>query len=154
MSQFCIAYSQRSRWEFFYSVVCSLIFFLCLFVPSAFAGKLDSDIKQGADEVIHGCLPLMHHDTDEFSACVDALLTKKDLPLRTQLGISYAGLVGCLSANRMATEHSEICSRTYLNLHDRLKRRVAISDQGMCVYVMGHCASRVALIQAMRAVKP
>jgi hypothetical protein len=96
------------------------------------------------------CLHEMHHDTDEFSACVDArLLSAAGKPLE-QLGTAYLGLVGCVSAARIATLHSDVCAQAYLARVDPLRKRFKLSDPDLCPTVAGDCRSRLAQIEALR----
>lgn len=106
------------------------------------------DAAQGA---LHQCLALMHHDTDEFSACVDARLAAARAMPAAALGASYVGAVGCVSAGRMGTLHSDSCSQRYLHETAALQRRLRVSDEALCPLVPGDCRSRNARIAALRA---
>ena len=115
---------------------------------------LDPAQRRALNEVVQqtsqACLHEMHHDTDEFSACVDArLLSAAGKPLE-QLGTAYLGLVGCVSAARIATLHSEECARGYLARVDALRKRLKLSDQELCPTVAGDCRGRLAQIEALR----
>jgi len=110
--------------------------------------------QSSAAQARQSCLKEMHHDTDEFVACVDRLLAEhKDGPAQ-QLGLAYLGLVGCLSATRMATLHSDICTRSYLQLTDGWIKRLKAKDAELCPLVPGDCSTRLAQIRALRTSRP
>jgi hypothetical protein len=67
-----------------------------------------------------------------------------------QLGTAYLGLVGCVSAARIATLHSDVCAQAYLARVDPLRKRFKLSDQDLCPTVAGDCRSRLAQIEALR----
>ncbi|WP_457329335.1 hypothetical protein [Rhizobacter sp. P5_C2] len=118
------------------------------------AWALDAGQRRALNEAVQqtsqACLHEMHHDTDEFSACVDArLLSAAGKPVE-QLGTAYLGLVGCVSAARIATLHSDECARGYLARVDALRKRFKLSDQDLCPTVAGDCRSRLAQIDALR----
>lgn len=107
-------------------------------------------LNEAVQQTSQACLHEMHHDTDEFSACVDArLLSAAGKPVE-QLGTAYLGLVGCVSAARIATLHSDACARGYLARVDALRKRFKLSDQDLCPTVAGDCRSRLAQIDALR----
>jgi hypothetical protein len=107
-------------------------------------------LNEAVQQTSQACLHEMHHDTDEFSACVDArLLSAAGKPLE-QLGTAYLGLVGCVSAARIATLHSDVCAQAYLARVDPLRKRFKLSDQDLCPTVAGDCRSRLAQIEALR----
>ncbi|NKI92289.1 hypothetical protein [Rhizobacter sp. SG703] len=96
------------------------------------------------------CLHEMHHDTDEFSDCVDARLLRAAGKPAEQLGTAYLGLVGCVSAARIATLHSDTCARGYLARVDALRKPLKLSHEALCPTVAGDCRSRLAQIEALR----
>ncbi len=107
-------------------------------------------MSEAAQQASGECLHQMHHDTDEFSACVDARLKRSaDKPF-VQLGEAYLGLVGCLSAQRIATLHADICAQDYLVHVDRLRKPLRLGDKQLCPLVSGDCGSRIAQIVALR----
>ena len=118
------------------------------------AWALDQDqwkaLNVAAEQASHDCLHLMHHDTDEFSACVDTQFDRSAGKPATQLGVAYLGLVGCLSSVRIATLHADICTRSNLRRVDGLRKRLHVSDKELCPAVRGDCASRMAQIEAVR----
>jgi hypothetical protein len=67
-----------------------------------------------------------------------------------ELGTAYLGLVGCLSAGRIATLHADACARDYLARVDRLRAKLRLSDAELCPVVPGECSGRVAQIEALR----
>ena len=107
-------------------------------------------VQSSAEKARQTCLKEMHHDTDEFVACVDRLLAEhKGLP-EQQLGLAYLGLVGCMSAARMATLHSDVCTQSYLQVTDDLIKRLKAKDAELCQFVPGDCHTRLAQIRALR----
>lgn len=107
-------------------------------------------VTQAAQQASQECLHLMHHDTDEFSECVDARLVKSARQPEVSLGESYLGLVGCLAAARIATQNSHDCALSFLTQVDRLRKTLRVSDETLCPAVAGDCRSRVAQIVALR----
>jgi hypothetical protein len=116
----------------------------------------DQQLKsvQSAAHQAHGsCLKEMHHDTDEFVSCVDQMRANSGASSERRLGLSYLGLVGCMSAARISTLHSDVCSRKYLVLTDRLIKQLRAKDTELCNAVPGDCNIRLAQIKAMRSAK-
>jgi len=68
-----------------------------------------------------------------------------------RLGLAYMGLVGCLSAARIATLHSDVCSQDYLRLADRIRLKLNIKDTELCPIVAGDCPTRIAQLRVLRA---
>ena len=97
------------------------------------------------------CLKEMHHDTDEFVDCINGLLAQEKKSDDRRLGLAYMGLVGCLSAARMATLHSDVCSQDYLRLADRIRLKLNIKDTELCSIVVGNCPTRIAQVRVLRA---
>ena len=133
--------------------VAALALMLCG-LPAPPAWALDKAQWQVLNEAVQqtsqACLHEMHHDTDEFSACVDARLRGAAGKPMEQLGTAYLGLVGCLSAARIATLHSDECTRGYLARVEPLRKRFKLNDQALCPAVAGDCRSRLAQIEALR----
>jgi len=97
------------------------------------------------------CLKEMHHDTDEFVDCINGLLAQEKKSDDRRLGLAYMGLVGCLSAARIATLHSDVCSQDYLRLADRIRLKLNIKDTELCPIVAGDCPTRIAQLRVLRA---
>ena len=137
---------------------CRLVFFTLSagFLATGFspAWALDEVQRQAlhlaAKETGDKCLGKMHHDTDEFSECVDQELENSGKSPVKQLGQAYLGLVGCLSAGRIATLHAAECSVHYLRRADRLQKKLNVKDSELCATVAGNCPVRLAQIQALR----
>ena len=107
-------------------------------------------LQSAARQAQQVCLKEMHHDTDEFVACVDEMRISQKIPPEKHLGFAYLGLVGCLSAARISTLHSNVCSHDYLLITDRLIKQLHAKDIELCSAVPGDCTMRVAQIKAMR----
>ena len=128
----------------------TLAFMLCSLPAWALDKAQWQTLNEAVQQTSQACLHEMHHDTDEFSACVDArLLGAEGKPVQ-QLGTAYLGLVGCVSAARIATLHSDVCAKGYLARVDTLRKRLKLSDQDLCPTVAGDCRSRLAQIEALR----
>lgn len=110
-------------------------------------------VESAAQQGLKLCLKEMHHDTDEFVKCVNNLLVMQKMPQEKQLGFAYLGLVGCLSALRISTLHSDICSKDYLVLTDKLMREFQAKDLELCPMVAGNCSMRIAQIKSIRKEK-
>jgi len=125
---------------------------LCLVSAPTFAlspQQLDA-IESSASEARKICLKEMHHDTDEFVAYVDNLSTGSKVSVEKKLGYSYLGLIGCISANRISTLHSDICSKDYLVITDRLMKELKAKDHELCAAVAGDCTMRITQIKSLR----
>jgi len=107
-------------------------------------------LTDAVQQTSQACLHEMHHDTDEFSDCVDARLLRSAGKPAEQLGTAYLGLVGCVSAARIATLHSDTCARGYLARVDALRKPLKLSHEALCPTVAGDCRSRLAQIEALR----
>jgi hypothetical protein len=121
---------------------------------SALTAQQQQAAQSTAQQARQRCLKEMHHDTDEFVACVDQLLAEHNALPEQQLGLAYVGLVGCLSAARMATLHSDTCTRAYLQMTDSLIKRLKAKDAELCAWVPGDCAPRLAQIRLLRSSRP
>ncbi|KQU66178.1 MULTISPECIES: hypothetical protein [unclassified Rhizobacter] len=117
---------------------------------SAFDKARWDALNEAVQQTSQACLHQMHHDTDEFSACVDARLLRAEGKPVEQLGAAYLGLVGCVSAARIATLHSDVCARGYLARVDALRKPLKLSHEALCPTVAGDCRSRLAQIEALR----
>lgn len=138
----------RRRWSL--AGAAALALMLCSLPAWALDKAQWQILNLAAEQTAQACLHEMHHDTDEFSACVDArLLSAAGQPLQ-QLGTAYLGLVGCVSAARIATLHSDVCARAYLARVDTWRKRLKVTDQDLCPAVPGDCRSRLAQIEALR----
>lgn len=107
-------------------------------------------LTDAVQQTSQACLHEMHHDTDEFSDCVDARLLSAAGKPAEQLGTAYLGLVGCVSAARIATLHSDVCARGYLARVDALRKPLKLGHEALCPTVAGDCRSRLAQIEALR----
>lgn len=94
-------------------------------------------VRASASHARQVCLKEMHHDTDEFVECVDSMIQQASKSAERRLGIAYLGLVGCMSAARIATLHSDECSRSYLVLTDRTAKLLKAKDVELCSIVPG-----------------
>lgn len=143
----------RRRWNLARAAAGAVIGVLCS-LQALPAWALDAAQRRALNEAVQqtsqACLHEMHHDTDEFSACVDARLQSAAGKPVEQLGTAYLGLVGCVSAARIATLHSDVCAQAYLARVDPLRKRFKLSDQDLCPTVAGDCRSRLAQIDALR----
>jgi len=108
-------------------------------------------VQSAAQEARLLCLKAMHHDTDGFVICVDKMLSREGNTAEHQLGFAYLGLVGCLSAARISTLHSDFCSRDYLQLTDYIAKKLKAKDDEICPVVPGDCAMRLSQIKDMRS---
>jgi hypothetical protein len=116
----------------------------------ALTGQQLLTVQAAARQARDSCLKEMHHDTDEFLACVAEMLSKHQRSSEKQLGLAYLGLVGCMSAARISILHSDVCSRNYLVQADRLIKQLQAKDAELCSAVPGDCSMRLAQIKAMR----
>ena len=143
----------RRRWNLARAAAGAVVGVLCG-LQALPAWALDAAQRRALNEAVQqtsqACLHEMHHDTDEFSACVDARLQSAAGKPVEQLGTAYLGLVGCVSAARIATLHSDVCAQAYLARVDPLRKRFKLSDQDLCPTVAGDCRSRLAQIEALR----
>lgn len=143
----------RRRWSLARAAAAAVVALLCG-LQALPVWALDPAQRRALNEAVQqtsqACLHEMHHDTDEFSACVDARLQSAAGKPVEQLGTAYLGLVGCVSAARIATLHSDVCAQAYLARVDPLRKRFKLSDQDLCPTVAGDCRSRLAQIEALR----
>ena len=108
-------------------------------------------VQSAAQDARQLCLKAMHHDTDGFVICVDQMLARPGNSVEHQLGYAYMGLVGCLSAARISTLHSDICTRDYLQISDHLAKKLKVKDAQICPVIPGDCAIRLSQIKDMRS---
>jgi len=108
-------------------------------------------VQSAAQDARQLCLKAMHHDTDGFVICVDQMLARPGNSAEHQLGFAYLGFVGCMSAARMSTLHSDFCSRDYLQISDHLAKKLKAKDAEICPMVPGDCAMRLSQIKDMRS---
>jgi hypothetical protein len=108
-------------------------------------------VQSAAQDARLLCLKAMHHDTDGFVICVDKMLSRDGNTAEHQLGFAYLGLVGCMSAARISTLHSDFCSRDYLQLTDHIAKKLRIKDEEICPVVPGECSVRISQIRDMRS---
>ena len=128
--------------------------FLCASQPSiALTNSQKTIVQSAAQQASQLCLKEMHHDTDEFVDCVNNLIETHKIFDEKQLGYAYLGLVGCLSAMRISTLHSDICTSHYLAVTDKLMKKYKVKDEELCSSVPGNCSVRVAQIKSLRRKK-
>jgi len=108
-------------------------------------------VQFAAKDAMQLCLKAMHHDTDGFVICVDQMLARPENSVEHHLGFAYLGLVGCMSAARISTLHSDFCSRDYLQISDYLAKKLKAKDAEICPVVPGNCAIRLSQIKDMRS---
>ena len=143
----------RRRWSLARAAAAAVVALLCG-LQALPVWALDPAQRRALNEAVQqtsqACLHEMHHDTDEFSDCVDARLLRAAGKPAEQLGTAYLGLVGCVSAARIATLHSDTCARGYLARVDALRKPLKLSHEALCPTVAGDCRSRLAQIEALR----
>ena len=97
---------------------------------------------------------LLHHDAEDYVACIDHLLKAERKPSARRLGLEYFGWVGALNSARMSFPGADAAADRYLRLFRKTQRRLKIADQALCETVPGNCEQRLARMRQMEALPP
>ncbi len=139
---------------------CAFVLFLTVQFSAQAVGAPPQDavvsaiatITQAAQTAEKRCYSFIHHDTDEFVSCINAItLEVKGKSAKAQqqrLGISYFAWVGANNSARVSLPGSDVAVALYLPRFRKLQQQLAIKDEVLCTSVAGDCRTRLAQIVA------
>lgn len=110
-------------------------------------------IQQSADYAQQRCYEYMHDDANEYTSCLNALLSavkgKSSAAKQQRLGIAYFAWVGAANSARLSMPGAELAAQLYLPQFKALQKQLHISDEALCTTIAGDCKARLAQIAQM-----
>jgi len=116
------------------------------------APTLDT-VSASARDAQQQCHRLMHHDADEYEACIGMLIRAAGRNRAKRLGISYFGWVGAMNSARVGLPGAEAAAGRFLPIFRREQISLGISDDSLCTTVPGDCTVRLAQIRQAEAAR-
>lgn len=139
-----------------------LFFIFSTFILQALANFSDAQISQAvppsapllspkvetarisALETQTACMRFVQMNVFEFEECIGDRLHNKQLNTAERLGITYMGLVGAMSAQRMGSQGSHRMAWVYAHKTLKLQKKLGLQNKQLCDVVPGDCETRMA----------
>jgi hypothetical protein len=103
--------------------------------------------KKSAFAAQQACLRYVQMNIFEFDECIQERLNAKGLTIAERLGITYMGLVGALSGQRMGSQGSHMMAWEFAKKTQKIQKKLGLKDLDLCSIVPGDCQNRIARTQ-------
>jgi len=105
------------------------------------------EAKKSAFAAQQTCLRYVQMNVFEFDECIHERLNVKGLTMAERLGITYMGLVGALSGQRMGSQGSHMMTWEFAKKTQKMQKRLGLKDSDLCSIIPGDCQNRIARTQ-------
>lgn len=111
--------------------------------PSVLSAVIEG-ARKSATSAQHACMRYVQMNVFEFEECINDRLHVKGTSLVERLGITYMGLVGALSGQRMGSQGSNVMAWEFAKKTQKIQQKMGLKDVDLCGIISGDCESRVA----------